>query len=259
MTQKKPIRIVEYAQFIRRNKDIIDLYFNLDVIGDGELSFRNWSFLKRRGLNPIPVYHIGTDEKFLKSYLQEADYIAIGAISNISTVKRLESLDRIWADYLIKPDGYPKLKVHGFGLTSIIIMRRYPWFSVDSTSWVQFSRYGIVLVPQRKNPSTYIYNENPYKVNVSSRSPRKADAGEHITTFPKGIRIQILRYFRENNFRLGHSEFDDEGKEVKKQEGLCNNHLQRDLLNMLYYLRVGETMPEWPWRFSATSNHGRLF
>jgi hypothetical protein len=259
MTQKKPIRIVEYAQFIRDNQDTINLCFNLDVIGDGELSYRNWCFLKRRGIAAIPVYHIGTDEKFLKLYMKETDYIAVGAISNISTVKRLESMDRVWTDYLVDSQGMPKLKVHGFGLTSIVIMRRYPFFSVDSTSWVQFSRYGIVLVPQRQNASTYVYDENPYKVNVSSRSPRKADAGEHITTFAKGTKIEILRYFRENGFRLGHSEFDAEEKETKVREGLCNNHLQRDLINMLYYLRVGETMQPWPWAFTATNNHARMF
>ena len=60
------------------------------------------------------------------------------------TVRRW--LDHVWHYYLTNPDGTPKVKVHGFGLTARELMFRFPWGSVDSTSWMHTSRYGGVLM-----------------------------------------------------------------------------------------------------------------
>jgi hypothetical protein len=239
-TQMKVLDIDDYIDYIKEHKDVFDKYFNLDVIGDGDKSYQNYLYMRMKGLRPIPVWHAETPVSFLKNYLMDCDYanigIAIGAISSMSNERTIRSLDKIWQEHLTNKDGMPVCKIHGFGLTSILIMRRYPWYSVDSTSWVQFGRYGVILIPQTRNDD-WIYNENPHIVTVSSRSPRKGEPGKHIDTFKhmENVYENMIQYIESCGYTL---------------EEVANNHLARDKMNMLYYLSVEKSMPEWPWKFT---------
>jgi hypothetical protein len=248
-TQKTTIKIGDYIDYIRRRKRYLEIYFNLDVIGDGENSYNNWVHMRANGLEPIPVYHIGTPESFLENYLEHCDHIAIGAIADMSTEKRMESLNRIWVEYLTDSKGFPKVKVHGFGLTSIRVMKSYPWYSVDSTSWVMFGRYGAILVPKTKN-GHYVYDDNPFIVSVSSKSPKQKKYGEHFNTFNEDVQEKILDYIYHMGFKMGVTNHGEEQEIL--EEGLSNVHYQRDQINMLYYLGVQESMPEWPWSWSPS-------
>jgi hypothetical protein len=169
----------------------------------------------------------------------------------------MESLDRIWEDYLTGKDGMPLLKVHGFGLTSIRVMTQFPWYSVDSTSWVMFGRYGAILVPRSQNDK-YIYDENPFIVTVSSKSPKQAEGGKHFKTYPIGVQNVILKYIEDMGFEIGIEQEEQDGSISIVEEGLSNVHYQRDMINMLYYLGVQEAMPEWPWPFVTKDRIQRL-
>ena len=48
-------------------------------------------------------------------------------------------LDITWSIILNKK---PKLKVHGFAVTGYDTMKRYPWYSVDSSSYQSLKRFG---------------------------------------------------------------------------------------------------------------------
>lgn len=52
-------------------------------------------------------------------------------------------LDGVW-NIIMKEN--PSLKVHGFAMTDPINMLRYPWYSVDSSSWTWAFRYGLVYL-----------------------------------------------------------------------------------------------------------------
>lgn len=257
-TQMKKIDIDEYIAYIKQNQDVFDKYFNLDVIGNGDKSYQNFLYMRSKGLKPIPVWHAETDPIFLEHYLKVSDYIAIGAISVMSNERTIRSLDSVWADYLTDEDGMPLCKIHGFGLTSIFIMRRYPWWSVDSTSWVQFGRYGVILIPRTRG-GKWVYDENPHIVTVSARSPQRSKQGRHFDTYPPGIQEKFLRYIHSVGFKMGKTKFETiRGKltEIPLELGVSNNHLLRDKINMLYYLRVERDMPEWPWRFKPKTKTG---
>jgi hypothetical protein len=259
-TQNEVLDIDKYIEYIEENEDVFDKYFNLDVIGDGDKSFANYLYMRAAGLRPIPVWHAETDPKFLTEYLALSDYVAIGAISVMSNERTIASLDSIWRDYLTDDDGFPICKVHGFGLTSILIMHRYPWYSVDSTSWVQFGRYGVVLIPQTRS-GNWVYNENPHIVCVSGRSPRRGDHGKHIQTFPEVKQKKFIDYIEHMGFKLGLSQVDTSGEkpvETVIEEGVANNHLMRDKLNMLYYVNVEKSMPKWPWQFKPKTRTREL-
>lgn len=144
---KDSIDIESYANFLKCNEQVIDLYANLDVIGDAKASFKNQIKLENLGLNPLPVFHYGNDIRRLQILLEKYDYIALGGMVPVAgDINALVKwLDKIW-DLILSTDA--NIKVHGFGVQSINIMKRYPWFSVDATSVHIIARYGGIYTPQ---------------------------------------------------------------------------------------------------------------
>ena len=109
----------------------------------------------------------------------------------ISSPQLFKWLDRIWGDHLTNSDGTPKIKVHGFGLTAIPLMERYPWYSVDSSSWVQVSSNGSIMLPNRKT------------VGVSNNSPSRKTKGQHITTVSEAERDTITAFITSMGYDVG--------------------------------------------------------
>lgn len=259
-----------YIEFIKKyEKDIV--YANLDIINNAEATWENQQYLEAEGLRPIPVFHFGCDLKWLRMYLDKGyEYIAMGGMVPNPPNILIPGLDSIWNEYLTDSNGMPLVKVHGFAVTSVRMLVRYPWYSCDSTSWVKFGKYGIVCVP-KKVGGKYDYTVSAHNVVVSSRSPSQELAGKHITTFSEAERAAILRYFDEKGYRLGKSEIkkvredyclaenerfvsgrkgDSEREvEVTLEPGLSNDYKVRDELNIIYYLDLERSLPEWPWRF----------
>lgn len=279
------VDIDAYADFALKYEPDIDLIVNLDVIpgkpgqmgtalslDDIEASARkgyeNYRYMLRRGVPKdklIHVFHQGESFKWLQRMVQDIPYIGISPANDRTTEQKVMWLDECMK-YACDDKGMPLVKFHGFAVTSLRIMMRYPWYSVDSTSWVMTGRMGSIMTPQKKNGG-YNWLLEPRKVNVSSRSPAKSDAGEHIDSYPPRIRSEILNYFGERGYSLGRSEFktvsetyepkDNErwfgkaknGKrevEVYVEPGLCNDYKLRDELNIIYFLDLEQAMPAWP-------------
>lgn len=267
------IKIEEYIQFIKDNKEYIDMYSNLDVIGSAEGTWKNQKIMEKAGLSPIPVYHYGEDIKWLKKLLTlEYPYISLGGMVPISTKDLIHWLDELWSTYLTDDKGMPIVKVHGFGLTSLPLMLRYPWYSVDSTSWVVTGRMGAIYVPKMKN-GEYIYDENSWKISVSNKSPDQKEAGQHLLTMAPAVRKLILEYIHGKGYVLGKSEFKKETQsyELKENEkwnekkpkdksalreveilverGISNDYKLRDEMNIQYFLDLEQSIQKWPWPF----------
>lgn len=187
-TQGIEVDLPGYCNYIKRNVDIIrhedgDMLASvLDGIGDAHLTYENQMAMESQGVRPLPCFHYGEDEQYLEWYVANYSYITLGGMVPISTRDLFIWLDRIWEKYLTDAAGRPKLKVHGFGVTTVGIMRRYPWYSVDSSSWVQMAGNGsVLLLPEAK------------AVSVSSNSPSRKNAGQHIDTMPPLMRERIER------------------------------------------------------------------
>lgn len=175
-TQGVEIDIGRYCDYIHRNADLIEFPSVLDAIGDADGTWRNQTEMERRGVRPLPCFHYGEPTEVLDHYVANYEYITIGGMVPISTPQLKIWLDRIWADHLTHPDGTPKVKVHGFGLTSLPLMFRYPWYSVDSSTWVQWAANGMILVPGRAG-----------QIDVSNKSSRRKQRGQHLDAHPEII------------------------------------------------------------------------
>ena len=183
------IDLPTYCDYIKRNSDIIRVEDGivmasvLDGIGDPQKTYENQLAMESHGVRPLPCFHAGEDERYLEWYIQNYEYITLGGMVGASTKQLMIWLDRIWDRYLTDGSGNPRIKVHGFGITSIPLMERYPWWSCDSSSWIQSAAYGSVISPQY-GPLT-----------VSEKSPSRHDAGQHVETLTPIEQEKVLRMF----------------------------------------------------------------
>jgi len=130
-TRGAKIDIQQYIQFIKDNK--ISIYASLDVIGDAKKSYENYLIMRQAGLRPIPAFHYGEDFAFFEEYLETEDYVAIGGVAQLKMTDRLiPFLDKCFRTV---HKYWPK-KIHGFAITRTALLKRYPFYSVDSTSWI---------------------------------------------------------------------------------------------------------------------------
>jgi hypothetical protein len=265
----------DYAEFVKQNKDVLSVYVNVDVIFNPEQSWKVLKHLeKEHGLSPMPVIHHGTDLKWLRRHLDEGyDYIGLGGLGQeVTKAQYFDWADRAFNMICDQPSRMPLVKTHGFAMTSLDLMLRYPWYSVDSTTWVVIGRMGGLYVPRSRN-GKWVYDATPWKVSVSTRSPDRKEAGVHIDTLPPLVRSAVLDYIHAKGYKLGKSSFqtvsqsyklkenerwaekkptDKTAKraiEIIEEEGLCNRYQLRDEINIIFFQDLEKSLPEWPWPF----------
>lgn len=193
-TLGKEIDIVAYCDYIKRNSDIIRkddgilMASVLDGIGDPLKTYQNQWIMEQLGAKPLPCFHYGEDERYLEHYIKNYEYITLGGMVPISNQQLFHWLDRIWGKYLTDASGRPRIKVHGFGLTSVPLMTRYPWYSVDSSSWVQLAAHGNIFIPG--------YGQ----IATSARSPNTKVEMQHLDTLPPVMREKLENLIREQGY-----------------------------------------------------------
>lgn len=135
------IDVTEYAKYL--NKYHIKYAFNLDV-SDLKKSLDNQHYLERNtNTYIIPVYHcvewINKEYRDLIDYYAECyPFISLGGVA----AKELtgENLKK-FLRYVFKRTRNDVM-VHGLGITSEKILREFPFFCADSTSWQSMARFG---------------------------------------------------------------------------------------------------------------------
>ena len=188
------IDIDVYCDYIKRNLDIIRVEDGvvmasvLDGIGDPLKTWQNQLYMEAQGAKPLPCFHFGEDERYLEWYIERYSYITIGGMVRTKAEDVMQWLDRIWNKYLVDGSGRPKIKVHAFGVTTVSLMERYPWHSVDSSSWIQATAFG----------SVYTSEYGP--ICVSDKSPSRHEAGRHFSTFSEIEKQALNRLLESKGF-----------------------------------------------------------
>ena len=177
------VSLEDYAAFCHKNADIILMPSVLDAIGDPDGTWVNQKRLEDLGVACLPCYHFGEPEAVLEYYLEHYDYITIGGMVPISSPNLKRWLDRIWPDHLLDSNGQPRAKIHGFGLTSPELMERYPWYSVDSSSWVQIASFGAVFEPD--------YGA----LHISEKAPNRKSFNQHFDNLAPVVQDRLRATF----------------------------------------------------------------
>ena len=213
-TLNTKIYLAEYCNFIKNNLDVIKIEEGvllasvLDDIKSPLKTYQNQLAMERLNIKPLPCFHLGEDPRYLEYYIANYNYITIGGMLKYSTAQLIELLDTLWEHYLVGNNGFPKLKIHGFGITNFSIVERYPWHSVDSSSWVQAASFGNIVTPKFGN------------IAISNNLKSKHIQGQHASTLTEIEKKALYNYLENNGFNY---------------ERLCTSHESRATFNLWAY------------------------
>lgn len=167
------INIDKYADFALRFRDLIhpaiDLrVVNLDVLPgewgqvpskeiiaeSAEQGWQNMLYLESKGLKIIHIFHQHEDFAILDKLRAHSDYIGISPANDVSMKEKIAWLKKVFS---ITKDT---VKTHGFAVTSHKQVFGYPFYSVDSSSWVAPARFGrIPILDERYEVKTFPYKK----------------------------------------------------------------------------------------------------
>lgn len=239
-TKGQLLSISEYAGFLKQWSRYISVSAGLDVIPDPEATWKNQQEIESYGLTPtpLPTFHIGEDFKWLQKYANEYDYIGLGgtASKKYSVAQRLEWLDICWGQYLTNADGLPLTRVHGFAATGIDVMRRYPWHSVDSTSWIMSSAMGKA---QFCLPDAWTGEPDIVTLDISDKSPSRDDRGGHYETLTPGQKAAIQALALERDADLSK---------------LATDYVARFMTNARAYMDFAKLIPYRPFEVARAGD-----
>ena len=136
-TQGKEINLKNYMEYIKEFEDCIEKYIILDEIGKPKETYENYKIMKKNGLNPVPVFHIGSDFKYMDTYKKhDEDFIALGGVAKLKN----KTLIRNWVNQLCQK--YPNIKFHLLGNTSPKVINNCPIYSADSSAYIIGAVFG---------------------------------------------------------------------------------------------------------------------
>lgn len=166
MTLGTVINIDDYIRTIKESE--VTIYAGLDVIGDWKKTKENIEYMEAQGLKPIPTFHYASPIEELKRMIEKYDYIALGGLVPIAMER---NKFKAWCDYCFGIIG-TDTKIHGFGVNSYWAWQRYPWYSVDATSWVTGSKFRRIVKFKGGKLHTYQKNE---KLNIGTMQVYSGD------------------------------------------------------------------------------------
>lgn len=164
--------IDRYASFI--NEYDIDLFFELDIysiVGIEETIRLRHELEKKTDKRCIPVWHRCLSKDMFFQMCNEYDYVALGGIA----IKEIRQQEHKIFSWFINEAHKRNTKIHALGYTSIKGLNKYPFDSVDSSTWLMNgARYGAVwnfdgrhMTSRRKPANTRIITSKLVAHNFS--------------------------------------------------------------------------------------------
>ena len=185
------INVFDYIEFVKAYGNLFSVIVGLDVI-PGQYGKRrsvsdveravaqskdNLAAMRDAGIKAIPIYHQNENIKHLENMLADGeDYIGISP-SGDSVSLGVSWFNKVF-HVITDSDGFPIVKTHGFGMTSIPGMISFPWYSFDSSSWVIAAAYGFVYAPSQGSDGLPDYTKKAIPVYVTG-SEKKANRFEY--------------------------------------------------------------------------------
>jgi hypothetical protein len=224
-----PINLDDYIVFCRRNERWIKKVVNLDRIPDktldpgssARLSRDNWLRMLDAGIDAMPVFHNGEHFSWLEQMLKDgATYVGVSPIKT-NVVEARDFLDTAFS-MLCDGTGTPMVKVHCLGITKPEFIRSYPFYTVDSTTWVKAAGYASVYIPQ----------EDDGQLNYLD---------PHIIYFPRKVTVRGRSIDGYGDVAVDYIEM------LVKQAGLSlikvrNDPAARRHMNLMYFMRLADAL-----------------
>ncbi len=135
--------ISNYANFI--NKHDIEHFFELDIesiVGLKEVERLRYKLEKLTNKQCIPVWHKSRGKDYWLRMIKDYKYVAIGGI----VTKEIKPSEYRFFPWFLNEAKKQGCKVHGLGFTNMKGLRKYPFYSVDSTTWVSGQKFAKIQV-----------------------------------------------------------------------------------------------------------------
>jgi hypothetical protein len=251
----------QYCEFVKTNRIAIDFFANVDVIPNSKgepnpkLTWRNQKYIEdHHGIIPVPVVHYKTDLKWLKKYIDAGyEFIGIGGLVGSTAQEHCRGwIDRCFDLVCSTPDRCPRVKLHGFGVTTYELLIRYPWWSVDSTSWTKVGAFGGILVPHKRR-GKFVFDEQPYTMKVSLDSPDRKMKDRHYLSMSQAERDIVNEWLDLIGLPLGTWD----PKTLKPlTAGVVTHHSDRRAANLHFFEMMRKSLPKYPWPFHSNKRKG---
>lgn len=156
------LSVVDYANFINKYPDLFNVRVNMDT-GSVEETLNNQKFLEQEtGQKILPVYHRSDLRdnwtKLLEEYCEKYDYIGLWWVAWVGLSPKTRHY-YLWKSFQIAMKY--KTKIHWFWITNMSCLLRYPFYTVDSTSWLQGVKFNQFTI--FKNGQWYKYTGREYR------------------------------------------------------------------------------------------------
>lgn len=153
--------IDKYIDWLNDNDEYIDYAVALDDIpgkwrqghtaeevkASALKTWQNYLYMKERVKSPqklLPVFHMGEHFDNLERYLrcEDLNYMCISALKDITNSEREKWYSKCYdLIYKLRPD----IKVHCLGSATLQNAKKFPFTSMDATSWIMSGANGNVL------------------------------------------------------------------------------------------------------------------
>ena len=167
-TCKVQINVDEYIKYLNEYDELFTLMAQLDwipgtpgvpatvneKIEGAAKTWENYLYMRSRVKSPhklVYVFHVGENFEFLQNALKYEDdkgpiqSLALGGlVDKPMTIKR-EFISRC---FQIIEQSPHQPSVHGFGLNTFSLLKKYPFTSADATSWVRTAGLGSIMCPK---------------------------------------------------------------------------------------------------------------
>lgn len=241
----KEINIDEYITFINEHPSVT-LYAVLDKIpypvvntetvkDSAETTWNNYVYMlskvKREYWDKIvPCYHFGEPVEYLHRIIDGIDgyrpnYMAFGGRAGVTKDNLHKALHTFFNE--IKQSSNPNIKVHGFGITQFETCDLFPFYSGDSTTWLQTGKFGRIHTKiGRTTVCVSVEGEN---------------GDRHINKYPQYMQDMIREEIKENGFTY---------------EDLATKQKSRHLYNFLFFKKWADNFEFKP---KIETTRGSLF
>jgi hypothetical protein len=199
----------DYIAYCLKNREYCDIIVNMDVIpgefgrvpsadeveASAQKSWDNLIYMEQFGLKPMPVFHQGERFYWLEKLIAHGcTYIGISPANDRTTAQKRLWLDDVFSA-IVDDEGRATIQTHGFGVTSIDLLFRYPWHSADSTSWSLSAAYGNIYVP-RRDELTGVWL--PMRGFVVAMTPSKDSVSKSFESLSKMERQVVIDFLAEH-------------------------------------------------------------
>lgn len=248
------IDLDQYIKFCKERPQL-DIVVSLDVIPPKNtkltpetkesLCAEGWSnYLKMIRHLPmekvLPVHHRGDSFKWLEKMLDfGCPYIGLSPRHDGTDKRRRFSYIEECRKVVLDSSGSPLVKTHGFAVSYPEFMCRFPWYSVDSASWVKSAAWGIVLLPPKTN-GEWDFTKQYFKLFTTDRANLAHRRDDWNLLTMKEARPGLYQHVMSWLNEIGVEEGELGNEEVK---GVVNDNSSRLMANIGYYIKANSVLP----------------